>query len=436
MPNLGSTTLRSPAESWRIAGDFSPPRGVAVDARIDPLLVCVSAYILTAVGRVHQLFPVLEGFRPATLTGLLAILFFLVDRSEQRRTKYLFVPTTKWLLALVLWCLLSVSGALLPGRSFELVFDNFIKTFVMYLIIAGSVRGALDVERLTMAYFVGAAVYAGVVVTRFEVGSGGAWRLGRLYYYDANDFATFAATAIPLGIYFVHAARTLTTRVFAAGALGVLTLAFVRSGSRGGFVALMAVAIFVVWRFSSIALRWRLAAAALVTVVVLAAASDQYWKQMSTILSDADYNRTDESGRMQIWRRGIGYMFRDPVFGVGPGNFQAAEGLLSPFAERQQFGVGVRWNAAHNTYIQVGAELGVPGLVIFAGFIIAAFRALRHAGRANGEADSTGFNGRPLTQALTASLLGFVVGACFLSLAFSEMLYTLAALAVAMDKAA
>jgi hypothetical protein len=102
MPNLGSTTLRSPAESWRIAGDFSPPRGVAVDARIDPLLVCVSAYILTAVGRVHQLFPVLEGFRPATLTGLLAILFFLVDRSEQRRTKYLFVPTTKWLLALVL----------------------------------------------------------------------------------------------------------------------------------------------------------------------------------------------------------------------------------------------------------------------------------------------------------------------------------------------
>lgn len=36
--------------------------------------------------------------------------------------------------------------------------------------------------------------------------------------------------------------------------------------------------------------------------------------------------------------------------------------------------------------------------------------------------------------ALTAALLGFVVGAFFLSLAYSEMLYTLVALAAGLQK--
>jgi O-antigen ligase len=118
---------------------------------------------------------------------------------------------------------------------------------------------------------------------------------------------------------------------------------------------------------------------------------------------------------------------------VGPANFQAAEGTLSPLADRQQFGIGVRWNAAHNTFIQAGAELGVPGLLFFVGLILSAFRALRSAGRGRRSPDG-GPSSAALASALTASLLGFVVGAFFLSLAYSEMLYTLIALAVAARK--
>src|SRR5678815_3555338 len=97
---------------------------------------------------------------------------------------------------------------------------------------------------------------------------------------------------------------------------------------------------------------------------------DRYWQQMGTIASESDYNRTDETGRVQIWKRGIGYMLSNPLLGVGAGNFPAAEGLLSPFAQRQQFGVGVRWSAAHNTLVQVGAELGVVGLVLFVALVL------------------------------------------------------------------
>jgi len=80
----------------------------------------------------------------------------------------------------------------------------------------------------------------------------------------------------------------------------------------------------------------------------------------------------------------------------------------------------VRWNAPHNSFVQIGAELGFPGLAFYISVIGCAFVALRRSG--------------DLGPALTASLLGFVVGSFFLSLAYSEMLYTLVALAVGLQK--
>jgi O-antigen ligase len=409
------------------------------DLRWDLLLVCVAGYLLTSVGRVHQLFPVLEALRPAMLTGLLAIVMYLADQREERRVNLLWGRTTKYLIALLAWMILSVPGSLVRGISFDLVFGDFVKTVLMYFVVAGAVRGPRDVERLSVVYLIAATVYAGVVISRFDVGSGNDWRLGRLYYYDANDFATFAVTAMPFGLYFLQAGRPTRARVLAAVALTILIMAFVRSGSRGGFMALAAVIGFVVLRYTAIPFRWRVGSIALVIVVLLGTASDQYWKQMGTILSDADYNRTEESGRLQIWSRGVGYMFQYPFLGVGPNNFGAAEGTLSPFADRQQFGIGVRWNAPHSSYIQAGAELGLPGLVIFIGLIASGFGALRRCSRSEHAAIALGCPGvgacrSQLAQALTASLIGFLVGAFFLSLAYSQILYTLVALAVGLQK--
>jgi len=374
---------------------------------------------------------VLGVFRPAVLAGALALLVYACDGREIRRLRQVFFPTTGYVVFLLVWMALSTAGAIRLGTSFELLFDNFLKTVLMYLVIAGGVRGVRDVERLAAIYLTSATVYAAVVLSRFNLGGGDAWRLGHLYYYDANDFATFAVSAMPLGVYALHSGRTPFGRALGALALAVLALAFVYTGSRGGFIAIAVVVTFILFGYRAINLRWRLGGAALVTLVVLGAASDQYWSQMTTIVSDTDYNRTEESGRMQIWQRGIGYMLRYPVFGVGPANFPAAEGTLSAFAERQQFGVGVPWNAPHNSFVQVGAELGIPGLLLFIAILVSAFRALYRSSRNAG-----GFSERSpeLAQALTASLLGFVVGAFFLSLAYAEMLFTLVALAIGLRK--
>jgi O-antigen ligase len=282
-------------------------------------------------------------------------------------------------------------------------------------------------------YFGATVVYTAVVLSRFELGAD--WRLGRLYYYDANDFATLIVSAIPFGLYVVLARRRLLVRVLAVLGLAVLAVGLIRSGSRGGLLALLAVTAFFLLGFTAVPARARLMGLGLVLAVVFATANDRYWTQMQTILNPhQDYNVTSDAGRLKIWERGLGYLAERPVAGVGMSNFQVAEGTISPQARRQAGGRPVFWQAPHNTLVQVGAELGVPGLLLLIGLFASVFASLRRVARRARNATPPARDVSRLVQTLQAALVGFVVGAFFLSLAYTDMLYTLVALALGLQK--
>src|SRR5438309_1051684 len=418
--------------------EWTPPPTAAVTQRApgwDLLLVCVAVYIATSIGRVHQLVPLLLPLKPALLSAVMAIGLFVLDKGRQRRLALLRSRSTTCLLGLLVWSALSVPAALNQGLAFH-AWTDFARTVVMFFVVAGSVRHARDVERLALVYFAVTVVYTGVVVSRFQLGAE-VWRLGRLYYYDANDLATLIATAMPLGLYFVLAHRHVVLRLCAGGGLAVLAVGLIRSGSRGGFLALLAVTAFVLLGFTTVPARARLAGLIVILAVAGTSASDRYWTQMQTIVHPhEDYNATSEAGRLKIWARGVGYMVENPVFGVGLFNFQVAEGTISPLAKRQQRGIGVLWGAAHNTFVQVGAELGIPGLLLFIGVVATAFRSLRRVAAQPARASPPVDQVARLAQSLMAAIIGFVVGAFFLSLGFADMFYTLVALAVALAKSA
>lgn len=402
--------------------------------RWDLLLVTTSVLVLTAVARVHLLFPALATVRPVLLAGVLGTLLYLLDRHPRRRITCLASPVTAWLLAFAAWAVLAVPTALIAPRSGIFVTDSLLKTLVIFALVAGVVRGLPDVERLALVYFAGAAIYAVVILAGQDV-TADSWRLTELYTYDPNDFATFAVTALPLGIYFMARPGPVVGRIAAVLGSVALGAAFVWAGSRGGFLALLGVGLFLLVRYRAVAVRWRVAGVGVLAAVVFLIASDQYWQQMGTLLEPAeDYNTTAETGRIQVWERGLEYMLDRPLFGVGPNNFAVAEGLLSPLAVRQQYGFGVRWTAPHNSLIQVGAEMGLPGLLLFLALLGATFRLLARVQQRGRRARPGQADPRALAQALTASLIGFSIGAFFLSLAYSPMLYTLIALAVATDR--
>ena len=96
----------------------------------------------------------------------------------------------------------------------------------------------------------------------------------------------------------------------------------------------------------------------------------------------------------------------------------------------------MKWSVSHNSFLQVGAELGIPGLIAFLVALGGAFRALRAVQRSPlprppGERSPPEAQ---LAQALSAALIGYMVGGFFLSLAYHDLLYTLLALIVALRK--
>jgi O-antigen ligase len=85
-------------------------------------------------------------------------------------------------------------------------------------------------------------------------------------------------------------------------------------------------------------------------------------ERFKTLLTiEEDYNVWDETGRMAIWKIGLRAMLANPLTGVGVGCFYNAVGL-----DREARGAEtLKWQAAHNSVVQIGTETGVIGLTLF-----------------------------------------------------------------------
>jgi O-antigen ligase len=132
-----------------------------------------------------------------------------------------------------------------------------------------------------------------------------------------------------------------------------------------------------------------------------------------------------------IAKRGIGYMMTHPLFGIGVNNFPMAEGTISERAkEWRPEEAGIRWAAAHNSYIQVGAEMGIPGLVLWCSLVIGGVVVcwrLRRRTRAWRVGDPEQRLIHRFTEILPLSIIGFGASAFFVSFAYMDPVYILAA---------
>jgi O-antigen ligase len=154
---------------------------------------------------------------------------------------------------------------------------------------------------------------------------------------------------------------------------------------------------------------------------------------MKTMLSPTqDYNWTDEEGRKEIWTRGIGYMLQYPVAGVGINNFERAECMISPKARNHIAGTGIRCTPPHNSYVQMGAELGLPGLVLWLVLVFGGIRKMNQLARRvprhweYGDREARFLFHAP--RHLAICMTGFGVTSFFLSHAYVDPVYLLTAL--------
>jgi putative inorganic carbon (HCO3(-)) transporter len=140
-----------------------------------------------------------------------------------------------------------------------------------------------------------------------------------------------------------------------------------------------------------ILLRWR-RGWLLVVVAALAAAAVAWRIGPARILDTLAVagSTSGLDGRLEIWSRAL-YMLQDfPFTGVGMGAFGKVANLLYPFF---LFSPDTEVSHAHNLFLQVGVDLGLPGLVAWLALLllttVCAWQVYR-GGRAAGDRDQAG----------------------------------------------
>ncbi|MCG3169179.1 MAG: hypothetical protein CALGDGBN_00692 [Pseudomonadales bacterium] len=193
------------------------------------------------------------------------------------------------------------------------------------------------------------------------------------------------------------------------------------ASSRGGQIAL-----FVQALLSSSKKIYKIRNLILVTVIssaVWLALPQEQIDRFSAIGED----KTSQQ-RLLYWRHGLEMLNTHPVSGVGFFNF------IPYYASHFPHDVIVeKIELPHNIFVQVGSELGYPGLVAYIAILVALWRTGSKISALGllVKTEDNGFSCR-FGKAANVSLVGFVVAGQFVSVVYYPFLWIHAALVVAM----
>lgn len=327
---------------------------------------------------------------------------------------------TVMLILLGLWISLTAMTAVIPEMAAE-TYGHYWKGIAIALLTTGLVK---DRERFRWLFllipfcigFLGAKRgLVGILQggARYDDGPGG-------FMADNNSFALMLNMSLPLLVGVATTDPRRPVRI-AATVLAVLTVpAILFTFSRGGLLTLCMVAVLLFWRSKN-----RLMVAAVMALAVLGfvafsseTVTQTYMERASTI-DDYEEDRS-AMGRINAWKTSWNVFLDYPVLGVGPNNLAAVFRRYSPEVDR--------FRVAHNAYLQLLSENGLPGLLLF---LAAMGTALWRMSRL-----------RAITavpwvviqsRMLQIAILAFMAGSMFLSTAYNEVIYHLVALTVCLE---
>jgi O-antigen ligase len=399
----------------------------------DALSLTIFLLIIVSISRIHQHYAAVASLRPAL--SLIAISGLLIALNPSRLSSAAFRTwPARVVAALVVLALISVPFGLSMGNSAKFLLDVYFRVLFVYLIVASIWNTPRTISYLVWAFVIAVSILCWQAIVVFELGAGmgDQLRLNDLYTYDSNDLGVLLLMGIPLSVTVFEASKSWG-KLFGLLVLLATGVAIARTGSRGTFVGLIGLAAsFIVWA-RHIPLSRRVVSVVVVVAALAAAAPQGYWEQMRSLQNPTeDYNWDSESGRRQLAQRGVEYMFRYPLTGLGVNNFTKAEWQISSMAEQVGRRKGIRGKAAHNTWIQIGSELGVTGLVLW---LLLVFGTMWAVARTRKQLPVAWKRGPPaqrllysLSFTLPLAIWAFAVPSTFVSHAYMDPMYFLAAL--------
>ena len=205
-----------------------------------------------------------------------------------------------------------------------------------------------------------------------------------------------------------HKGEETFLRILAVGSL----YRAISTYSRGGFLACGALGVMYLSRSSK-----RMAAVLgvmLVVMLIAPAMPNAFWDRMSTINQAEDGSAL---GRLHFWQVAIDMADEHPLVGVGHNAYNAVYDDYDH--SNQQFGAA---RSVHSIWFGYLAELGYPGLLLFAVQLLLGFRAASRARKAAALNPAYAELGK-FAFAIEASLVVFAVGGSFVPLQYNEMFW-------------
>jgi O-antigen ligase len=422
----------SPSNGRRPRSPVNDPNQTLEFVR-DPLRLLLFVLTVVTISRVHQHYPALTKLRPALILVLASAGYAYLHPVFLTRARIFKLWPMRLVMALAVLSCCSAAFGISLGRSASFILDSYGKTLLYGFVMALSIRHVRDLYTFVWAYVVSCGILSFFSIFVFGLRTAShsyVARLNDLYTYDSNDLGVIMMIGLALSLLLLLVVRG-GRRWLVLVNLVAICAAIARSGSRGAFIGFAVTGLAALFVVNSVPATRRTLLLLVAVLSLAIGAPPGYWKQMGTLLQpQEDYNFSSRDGRKALFERGLGYVAQYPIFGLGIDNFARAECTISP--KIATIGNGrLRCTVPHNSYVQAGTELGIPGFFVWVALVIGGIvaplrlrRRLPKWWRRGTEVQRFLYGA---TSFLPLAMLGFAVTSFFVSFAWMDPLYLLAA---------
>lgn len=289
------------------------------------------------------------------------------------------------------------------------------KSFLFFFVTAALLTNRVRVHALVWIMVISVGFY-GVKGGIFALLTGGNYRIWgptATAIGDNNHIACALVVLLPMMNYLALQSDKKTLRLGARIAMGLCVMAVLASYSRGAFLALGAMVVFL-WLHSHHKLVTGVAMAVVLSLAINF--MPQQWIDRISTIETYEQDRSATS-RIDIWRAAAKIALARPLVGGG---------FMAPYNQEivSRYDPGTEARAVHSIWFEVLGETGFIGFGLWLAIAVLAFVNCRVILRRTASVPELKW-ANDLARMLLASLIGYFAGGTFLSLSYWDFYFTL-----------
>jgi len=406
-------------------GEISLPlTSGAGDTRGKHWLAFAGVYLFTLMlyARPNDLFPALGDFPLVKIVSISVLLIYIGSKISAGEKLSVWTLEMTMLVVIAALGLLLMPIAASPKQSMDMLTDTYLKTVIIFILMVNLIDTRQRIFSMWKLVVVcGAALGVGAIKSyiKGEFAMKGLRIEGLVggMFENPNDLATALDLLLPFAVALTLISKGLA-RLFYLVCAAVLAIGVLFTLSRGGFLGLIASSGVLLWKLG----RWRrlktILGVALICGILLAVMPGGYGARITTIFNTEQDQTGSAQQRRELLERAASVAISRPIVGVGMGNFHI---------------YSIKEKAAHNSYLEIAAELGVMGLIAYLILILAPLRSLHRIERqTRGMRTKSEREMYWLSVSIQAAFIAYMVCSFFASIQYLWYLYYTAAYAVAL----